>query len=135
MRLANIYLDYVEGTERIGSGQPGYPGRAYLNAIRKRAGVPQNGTGTNALPAPSTQDSMRIAIRNERRVELAFENLRYIDTRSWKIAPQTDAGAFYGMNMYADGSCLFIRKTTNGDPGILPQGLNIPPSPSRRAKS
>jgi len=55
---------------------------------------------------------MRIAIRNERRVELAFENVRYFDTRRWKIAPQTDAGPFYGMNMYADESAFYQKTQT-----------------------
>jgi hypothetical protein len=47
---------------------------------------------------------MRDAIRKERRVELAFENVRYFDTHRWKIAEQTDAGPFYGMNINAGTS-------------------------------
>jgi hypothetical protein len=42
-------------------------------------------------------------------VELAFENVRYFDTRRWKIAPQTDGGPFYGMNMYVDGSNFYTK--------------------------
>jgi hypothetical protein len=45
---------------------------------------------------------MRIALRKERRVELAFENNRYFDTRRWKIAEQTDAGPMYGLNIDYD---------------------------------
>ena len=108
LRLANIYLDYVEALNESDPTNPDI--LTYLNAIRQRAGVPQYGTGTNPLPVPSGQTAMRTAIRNERRVELAFENVRYFDTRRWKIAPQTDAGPFYGMNMYADGS-NFYQKT------------------------
>ena len=33
-----------------------------------------------------TQDEMRTAIQNERRIELAFEESRYWDIRRWKIA-------------------------------------------------
>lgn len=108
LRLANIYLDYAEALNESDPGNPDI--LTYLNAIRQRAGVPQYGAGTNALAVPADQNAMRTAIRNERRVELAFENVRYFDTRRWKIAPQTDAGAFYGMNMYGDGAA-FYQKT------------------------
>lgn len=108
LRLANIYLDYAEALNESDPSNPDI--LTYLNAIRERAGVPAYGTGANALPVPADQAAMRTAIRNERRVELAFENVRYFDTRRWKIAPQTDAGPFYGMNMYADGA-TFYKKT------------------------
>jgi hypothetical protein len=45
---------------------------------------------------------MRTAIRKERRVELAFENVRFFDVRRWKIAEQTDNGPIYGLNINAD---------------------------------
>jgi starch-binding outer membrane protein, SusD/RagB family len=108
LRLANIYLDYAEALNESDPTNPDV--LTYLNLIRQRAGVPQYGAGANALPVPTGQDAMRTAIRSERRVELSFENVRYFDTRRWKIAPQTDAGPFYGMNMYTDGA-NFYQKT------------------------
>jgi len=50
---------------------------------------------------------MRDAIRRERRVELAFENVRYFDTRRWKIAEQTDNGPFYGLSIDQNGSAFY----------------------------
>jgi len=95
LRLANIYLDYAEA---LNESSPGDPDIAkYVNLIRERAGIPD-------LPANLSQDQMRIAVRKERRVELAFENVRYFDTRRWKIAEQTDGGPFYGMNINAGNS-------------------------------
>lgn len=105
LRLGNIYLDYVEALNEFDPGNSDI--LKYLNLIRTRAGVPAYGSA--GLPAPSSQDSMRICIRNERRVELAFENVRYFDTRRWKIAQQTDAGPFYGMNMYVDGNAFYNK--------------------------
>ncbi len=94
-RLAKIYLDYAEA---LNESSPGNADIAkYVNLIRERAGIPD-------LPAGLTQDQMRTAIRKERRVELAFENARYFDTRRWKIAEQTDGGPFYGMNINAGSS-------------------------------
>ena len=39
--------------------------------------------------------------RQERRIELAFENHRFFDTRTWMIATTTDNGPIYGMNVEA----------------------------------
>jgi hypothetical protein len=107
LRLANIYLDYAEALNESDPTNPDI--LTYLNAIRQRAGVPQYGTGTNPLAVPVGQAAMRTAIWQERRVELAFENVRYFDTRRWKIAPTTDAGPFYGMNMYVDGPNFYLK--------------------------
>lgn len=108
LRVANIYLDYAEALNEYDPTNADV--LKYLNLIRLRAGVPQYGAGVGALPVPSGIDAMRTAIRQERRVELAFESVRYFDTRRWKIAQQTDAGPFYGMNMYVDGDG-FYKKT------------------------
>jgi starch-binding outer membrane protein, SusD/RagB family len=95
LRLANVYLDYAEA---LNESSPGNPDIAkYVNLIRQRAGVPD-------ISASLSQDAMRTAIRKERRVELAFENARYFDTRRWKIAEQTDGGPFYGMDINAGNS-------------------------------
>ena len=94
MRLAQIYLDYIEALNESDPSNPDI--LKYLNLIRDRAGVPEYGS---AIPAPASQADMRTAIRAERRVELAFENVRFFDTRRWKIAPQTDGGAFYGRQL------------------------------------
>lgn len=105
LRLGNIYLDYAEALNEYDPANADI--LKYLNLIRTRAGVPTY--GSTSLDAPVGQDAMRTAIRNERRVELAFENVRYFDTRRWKIAPQTDGGAFYGMNMYVDGTNFYTK--------------------------
>ena len=110
LRLANIYLDYAEALNESDPGNGDI--LKYLNLIRERAGVPLYGAGENALPVPSDQQAMREAIRKERRIELAFENVRYFDTRRWKIAAQTDNGDFYGMNMSRDGNDFYVKTRT-----------------------
>ena len=108
LRLANIYLDYAEALNESDPGNADIV--KYVNLIRERAGVPQY--GTSSLPLPAGQDAMRTAIRNERRVELAFENVRYFDTRRWKIAETTDAGAFYGMDMSKSDNSFYNKVVT-----------------------
>ena len=95
IRLAEFYLNYAEAQNEVAG--PDATVYAAINAIRSRAGVPDLQTGL-------TKDQMRDAIRKERRVELAFENHRYFDTRRWKIAETTDNGPFYGLNINAGSS-------------------------------
>lgn len=52
----------------------------WLNKIRFRAGMPAVNESGEAL---------RARYRNERRIEMAYEEQRYHDTRRWMIAPQT----------------------------------------------
>lgn len=109
IRLAEIYLNYAEALNEYDPDHSDI--LIYLNRIRERAGIPQYGTGTGMLPAPVGQNAMREAIRRERRVELAFENHRYFDTRRWKIAEQTEGGNFYGMNTDATTNAAFLTRT------------------------
>lgn len=58
----------------------------------------------------TTQESLITLVRNERRVELANEGLRYFDLIRWRIAEQDPVvtgsglnGAFYGAYMRLDG--------------------------------
>lgn len=75
-RLAEIYLNYAEALNECSPGEPDIA--TYLNKVRNRAGQPSvSGLG---------QDEMREKIRNERRVELSFEEHRAWDVRRWKIA-------------------------------------------------
>ncbi len=101
-RLGEFYLNYAEALNECDPGNPDI--LVYLNLIRERAGIPQYGNGLNALPVPNNQAEMRELIRAERRIELVFESHRLFDTRRWKIAPQTDNGPMYGMDINAGNS-------------------------------
>ncbi|GHE36584.1 RagB/SusD family nutrient uptake outer membrane protein [Sphingobacterium griseoflavum] len=106
-RLALIFLDYAEALNEY------EPGNAqiitYLNRIRTRAGVPTYGAAAGQLPIPASQAAMREAIRKERQIELAFENVRYFDCRRWKTAASEFAGEVFGMNMFADGNAFYEK--------------------------
>ena len=54
------------------------PSRTAIDKLRARVGMPR-----------AASDDFLERIRNERRVELAFEDHLFWDTRRWKIAPQT----------------------------------------------
>lgn len=80
-RLAEIYLNLAEAeNEANGPTQEAYNA---INIVRARAGMPN-------LPLGLSQDEFRDRVRNERRVELVWEEHRFFDVRRWKILDQTD---------------------------------------------
>ncbi|HWW42651.1 RagB/SusD family nutrient uptake outer membrane protein [Pedobacter sp.] len=76
MRYAEVLLNYAEACIELNEESEA---RSALNQIRKRAGMPNITDSGNAL---------RNRYRNERRVELAFEEHRFYDVRRWLIAPE-----------------------------------------------
>lgn len=77
IRYADLLLMYAEAMFENGQGDDPRALKA-LNDVRARQGV--------GMPPKSALT--REIIRNERRVELAFEGLRYNDLIRWKIADQ-----------------------------------------------
>jgi hypothetical protein len=103
-RLAEVYLNYAEALNEYDPGNADIV--KYLNLIRVRAGIPEYGSA--GLPLPGSQSEMRTRIRQERRVELAFEGHRWFDIRRWKIAPQV-MGSMHGMNINKDDNSFYTR--------------------------
>ncbi|MDR1171154.1 MAG: RagB/SusD family nutrient uptake outer membrane protein [Bacteroidales bacterium] len=99
IRLAEIYLDYVEALIEYDHQNPDV--FKYWNMIRTRAGVPNIEAVYPEIAG--NQSLMREMVRRERQVELFFENSRYFDIRRWKIAEATNHDApVYGMNINED---------------------------------
>ncbi len=59
------------------------------------------------LSAGLTQAEVRERIRNERRVEFAFEDHRAWDVRRWMIAPSTLGAPIRGVNITKTGTTTF----------------------------
>ncbi|MCH7409181.1 RagB/SusD family nutrient uptake outer membrane protein [Belliella sp. DSM 111904] len=79
LRYADVLLMYAEALNEQGYVADG-PAFDYLNQIRNRAGLPSK-TSSNSNPNLSlpNQEAFRLAIEQERRVELAFEGHRWFD--------------------------------------------------------
>jgi starch-binding outer membrane protein, SusD/RagB family len=76
IRYAEVLLNYAEAkNEASGPDATVYDA---INQVRARSGQP-------ALTAGFTQAELRDRIRNERRVELSFEEHRFFDVRRWKL--------------------------------------------------
>lgn len=79
IRYADVLLMYAEVLNEIGF-EPNGEAFGYLNQIRNRAGLPDK-TPNNPNPELSVdnQQEFRLALEQERRVELAFEGHRWFD--------------------------------------------------------
>ncbi|MBB5394093.1 RagB/SusD family nutrient uptake outer membrane protein [Mucilaginibacter sp. AK015] len=97
MRYAEVLLNYAEAANEYEG--PTTQVYAAVEAIRQRAGLMPY-----QLPAGLDQAGMRLAIQNERRIELAFEAHRFWDVRRWKIAEQTDNIQTKGLEINRNGN-------------------------------
>lgn len=108
IRYAEVLLSYLECL--IESGQPITQQilDETINKVRGRADV-------NMPPITDTNpDSLREKLRNERRIELAYEGIRYWDLLRWNIAHKVLVGAIWGAP-YPD-SPLYATSTKEVDP-------------------
>jgi hypothetical protein len=107
-RYAEILLNYAEAC--IGLGKDA-EARTYINMIRKRAGMPD---------VTESGIALRDRYRNERRIEMVAEDLRFYDVRRWVIGPQAYVAAYKVEVVYK----LLPDKTTATVPTITPKVHN-----------
>lgn len=62
-----------------------------IKAIRARGGVGVNNGDAYLESIKNDKDKMTQLIRNERRIEMCFENKRFWDIRRWKMPIQENA--------------------------------------------
>ncbi len=83
MRYAEVLLNYAEACIALGEEDEA---RTYINQVRNRAGMPD-------IPSSVTGDELTERYRNEREIELCYEQQRYFDIRRWMIAPDVIVNA------------------------------------------
>ncbi len=104
IRLAEVYLNYAEALNEYDPGNPDI--KIFVDRVRARSGVAMPG-----IPA-GTQAEVRQRIRNERRIELAFEDHRAWDVRRWMIGPQTLGTPISGVKIIATAPGMFSYTPT-----------------------
>lgn len=109
LRMAELYLNKAEALYHIGDEEGA---REALKPVRQRAGMPAvTATGADLLEA----------IKNERRIEFAFEEHRYFDVRRWKEAPKYFGSTVHAITIkkYPDGKKTYevdkLRSDVGGD--------------------
>lgn len=76
MRYAEILLNYAEAQLNLGQETEA---KIYMNMIRARVGMPP-------VPDSETGDALIARYRNERKIELSFEEIHFFDVRRWQTA-------------------------------------------------
>ncbi|MGE7773276.1 RagB/SusD family nutrient uptake outer membrane protein [Chitinophaga sp. NPDC101104] len=108
-RYGQVMLDCAEATNEAQG--PVARVFALLRDIRRRGGIEAGADGKYGVPDVADKAAMRIFIRNERRIEMAFEEQRFWDIRRWKIAENVLNGSLHGMKITkaADGALTYER--------------------------
>lgn len=108
-RYAEVLLNYAEAmNEWLGpngtADECQESAATVLTQIRRAAGMP--------AVVESDPDLFRNKVRNERRIELAFEGHRFYDIRRWKIAGEEGVRNVYGVKIIkeADGTFSYERE-------------------------
>lgn len=105
IRYAEVLLNYAEACLGLGDETSA---KQALNQIRSRAGMP-------AIPDSETGQALIDRYRNERRVELAWENQRFFDVRRWMIADQAYQD-IYGVTFDGTGYSQEVYETHHWNP-------------------
>ncbi|OQP67749.1 RagB/SusD family nutrient uptake outer membrane protein [Niastella populi] len=103
MRYAEALLNYAEAKNEVLSA-PDQSVYDAVNLVRDRKNVKMP-----PIPAGLSKEEMRLRIRHERRVELAFETHRFWDLRRWRIGTQEGTAA-YGMKVTKSGTVYTYEK-------------------------
>lgn len=89
IRYTEIFLAYAEAANDAwgptGKGSNAYSAYDVIKAIRARGGVGTDNGDAYLESVKGDKDKMAQLIRNERRIELCFENKRFWDIRRWKM--------------------------------------------------
>lgn len=101
IRYAEVLLNYAEASLELGELAEATEA---INEVRGRAGMPP-------LPATLSQAELREEYRNERRVELVFEEHRFFDARRWMIAPEAFGENGKGIDIQVRGTDPADRST------------------------
>ncbi|MDE5849344.1 MAG: RagB/SusD family nutrient uptake outer membrane protein, partial [Muribaculaceae bacterium] len=105
VRYTEIYLNYAEAANEAygpkADGGNGFSAYEVIKAIRQRAGVGAANGDAYLEECAASKEKMRELIRNERRIELCFENSRFWDIRRWKLDLNETVK---GIEWHADGT-------------------------------
>lgn len=107
-RYAEVLLSYAEALNEVGRTEDAV---TQIKLIRARAGITAGANTRYGIPAGISQNDMRTLIKNERRIELAFEEHRFWDVRRWKDAPTVLNGTVNGTKITKNADNSFSYQT------------------------
>ena len=131
IRYAEILLNYAEAMNEaygpdVDPKSYGKTAREAVQEVRGRSLRPANAK----LSVPSgDKNAMRKAIRDERRVELAFEDHRHLDVKRWMIGNETLGVAIQGMKITKEGSKFLYELQPNVSNQVFETKMYLYPIP------
>ncbi len=103
-RFGEILLNAAEAVNEAEGPDAAYQ---YINQLRARAGMPAY--------SGMSQSELRERIRNERRIELCFEDHRFFDERRWMLFEGQSAGSEKNLPRYQQYYNLYGVTVTNAN--------------------
>jgi starch-binding outer membrane protein, SusD/RagB family len=122
-RYAEILLTYAEALNELGQVENAV---TQIKTLRARAGIASGTSSRYGIKTGITQSEMRDLIRNERHIELAFEEHRFWDIRRWKIADQVLSTALTGVKILGNGTSLTYQPITVATPAFQNRLYHMP---------
>lgn len=124
-RLGEMYLNAAEAAYELGNENAA---RDYIEPIRTRAGLEKE------LRLESySGEALRDRLRNERKIEMAFEDHRYWDLRRWRMAEEALSVQTFGIrslrNISNSGEVSFLYEVFEAEAeqmNFLPQHYVLP---------
>ena len=108
LRYAEVLLSYAEA--KIMTGDVDDLAKQCINDVRRRAGLDMTVADVTLPEYESyTQDQWIALIRNERRIELAGEGVRYDDIIRWRIAEDVLNQPALGHTQLVDGKMVSLK--------------------------
>lgn len=117
IRATEIYLAYAEAANEAygptGNGTHAYSAYDVIKALRARVGIGTYDSAGNLVDAyleeiKDDREKMSELIKNERRLELCFENKRFYDLRRWEVPLSELNETARGMQITQDASGTLI---------------------------
>ena len=110
-RLGGVLLNLAEAAAEAGHAADAI---SAVNEVRARSGMPD-------LPAGLSQEELILRVRNERRIELAWEEDRYFDLRRWQTPDGnlSETGKWFTamvITKNSDGSFTYTRRNISSSP-------------------
>lgn len=121
-RYPEIYLNYAEALNEWSPGNADI--KKYVDMVRARTGV-----AMPPLPAGLSQSEMRERIRNEKRVEFAFEDHRFWDVRRWMQGSAYFAKPLTGVDVTRTGDNTFTYKPFKVEDRVFEPKMYLYPIP------
>lgn len=110
-RYAEVLLNAAEAINKAEGPDNAYQ---YVNEVRARVGMPPY--------SGMSQSQLRERIRNERRIELCFEDHRFFDERRWKLFESKSAASEKNLPYYQQVYNLYGVAVTPGQSTVFNYG-------------